>query len=129
MTTLEQLQDLTDEQLIEKVAVEVMQFPQGRMDGEMVYRIGDSVVYAKWLTERWNPLTDWNHTMEVLGRIENRRGIRMSHLPFKGPKGASYVEVWSVWVEGCGEAVVHHSLQRAILIAALLAVSPLPPKD
>src|SRR5258708_6631545 len=108
MRTLAELQALADEQIREELMVRLLGWKR-----EKIFKnVG-----------AWDPFRDWNCTMQVVQRVQANRGIRISHLPYKGPHGASYVEYWSVWIEGAGEAVVHQSLQRAICLAAL-ALSP-----
>lgn len=79
MTTLEQLQALPDEKLIEKVAIEVMgwykehsHYALGVWNWE---KAGNPVCVATdnrpmMGKQVWDPLTDWNHTMEVVEKMQ-----------------------------------------------------------
>src|SRR4051812_20127683 len=76
MTTLEELQRLSDEQLIEKVAVEVMGFQK------VIQKKQGPRFLTTWLRDpnrrlnaakKWLPLEDWNHTMEVVVEVRNCR--------------------------------------------------------
>ena len=100
MTTVESLQALTDEQLIEKVAVEVMGWekdPKAQYDNGLFKKPG-----RKGPCLRFNPLHDWNHTMEVWEKATADCALG-TPIHLKLLKGANH--------------------QRNICLAALLAVS------
>ncbi len=68
MNTLEELQALSDEQLIEKLAVEVMgwedaSYFEGRNKRKEWKPYGVNPYTP--ISGTWNPLTDWNHWREV----------------------------------------------------------------
>ena len=130
--TLDELQRLTDDQLIEKVAVEAMGWhvandPRCGACKDWVNRVGVWQAHERIGCDdpgdRWNPLTDWNHTIEVVERIESlgfewridarpglQRGCRIAPTgEFNTPRV---------------QFVANDSGQRAICLAALLALSP-----
>lgn len=126
-------EDLTDEQIIERVAVEVMQWhPDGKMwkeNAEPHYVRGhtEDVCYDGDEYKAWNPLTDWNHTMEVVEKLR-AEGWAFNYGASGGEQGRGF----SLWgMEKTGGyfpsdpgtiTVVKESGQRAILLAALQAV-------
>lgn len=80
---------LTDEQLIERVAVEVMGWKRreiNRTDEDETW-LWESDYGLETARASWNPLTDWNHTMEVekamaargfsTYRIHSEKGIQV----------------------------------------------------
>lgn len=114
--TLEELQQLTDEQLIEKVATEVMGWrvipqPEGWTDLVLIEQSDGHI------TQHWNPLTNWNDTMKVVEQV------RRNEMDFEIWISAG----WSVRImQGSStnyDARDSHG-QRAILIAALLSTQP-----
>lgn len=143
--TLEQLQALADDQLIEKVAHEVMgwekkplTFPL--MGVEKCDKTGEDVIYwyegekfkhavSKYychgelddsydvIDERFRPLTDWNHTMEV---VKELCGRRFKFTMYFDVVGVSVVAEDQKELAKSGFAK-GSSPQRAICLAALLA--------
>ena len=115
--TLEELQALTDEQLIEKVATKVM----GWMSFETY--TGKRQCWAKPNTDatvfkdEWNPLADWNHTMEVVMHLHESTAFHLF----------SFKRSW--WQAQFGDDhdgdapvyILDQNPQRAICLAALLA--------
>lgn len=112
---LEELQKLSDEELISRIAVEVMGWE----------RIADFWGHYHTLPDNqneicaeagWNPLTDWNHTMEVVKRMQAQGWhFAYEHFPKGSPAGFS--------VASFGRAIADDIIgQRAILFAALVAV-------
>lgn len=96
--------DITDEQLIERVAVEVMGWeviPHGEGYEQLPPVVKD---HAGYVSTQWNPLTDWNHTMEVVEKINRVHAIKLKF-----------------WLDH-GDTM--HGLQRELCLAALKAVSP-----
>jgi len=96
---------MTDRELTEAVATKVMGF-EGRHGGWNMK--------GEWVNEAgFNPINNWNHTMDVVFKISR---------------------VWSITYDGyCrvrfGTAswhVEHHDPQRAICLAALQAINPNP---
>lgn len=83
MTTPESLQTLSDEQLIENVAIGVMgwekRFPGEAYRGarfrkdEWIWWDDDGVIRAS--VEHWNPLTDWNHWRQVEEKVMKDDGF------------------------------------------------------
>jgi hypothetical protein len=129
-------QQFTDEHLIEKVAREVMGFPStGGMVSYCCYGqtkvIGPSTLQGHprqclvcgnecklWKrSKRWNPLTDWNHTMEVVERMETQW-----HAHWRLSDSGAAFEVMSTPYQ-----TRSRRLQRAICLAALRAVGALAP--
>ena len=141
MTTLESLSALPDDQLIEKVAVEVMGWEKYRLPffnsdeywhpkgnrSEYIAHVGTPLL--KPLAGRtWNPLTDFNHALEVLEALAQRNFDANGHM------GEAVLNLHHTCERYCVElyghdyqAVVRHDdMKRAICLAALLAVSPKP---
>ena len=111
--TLEELQRLSDSELIEKVATDVMTWRKD-LFLELPYGLWtDQNGLSKAHTSDWNPLTDWNHTMEVVDKFPA--------FAFEALYKGSYHVRFSPderWRD------IHDaSAQRAICLAALLAVS------
>ncbi len=79
MTTDNTSQALTDKQIIARLATEVMGWCVSG-DGKRVMRDLDDM----WNDEPfdWNPLTDWNHTVQVLQRMNKKR---IPDIDFKSP--------------------------------------------
>lgn len=130
MNPHQKLEDLTDEQLTERVAVEVMHWnPQQSSDGwdsgKKPHTWFDPVLMIQRPMYKWNPLTDWNHTMEVRDRLRSL---------------GWWMELENECCIGCEGCILHHDpgedeprkenisvrheedLRRAILLAALQAV-------
>jgi hypothetical protein len=109
---------LTDEQLIEKVAVAVMGWHmEPDLYGEMYWV--KSGVRDGIPVHRWNPLADWNHTMQVVEKLykEEWAFSLLTYEPrwlagFSDTSGKSGTEV----------QVKEGNPQRAILLAALAAI-------
>lgn len=114
--TLEELQRLTDEQLIEKVAEDVMKWTILRCRCPMNcgghFKKDDGTQVFK----NWNPLTDWNHTMEVRGKV--------GHMDIEFVPDGCCVMVWNK--PNAPLETFDKAPQRAICLAALLAVTPDP---
>src|SRR4051794_28777196 len=73
MTPTPSINGMTDQQLIEAVATEVMGWHRKPWDWR---QDGDTFKWANendWIdaSGMWNPLTDWNHTMEVVQRMRD----------------------------------------------------------
>jgi len=116
--TLQDLQRLSDEQLIEKVAVEVMGWTiTGRLsDGTVMWNRGEN----RKKGERkhigsWNPLASWEHTMEMVEEVRARGlPVKMHFAPVADKVTCSIR----------GNTLLEIRMQRAICIAAILALSP-----
>lgn len=152
MNTLEQLQAMPDEQIVELCATEVMGWHKGRApvraiqtpdsdrENPRFWYGSDGGQHSPCVTDvfmnlcRWSPLTDWNHTMEVVERMR-MNGLEW-HI-FSPIATASKVDVLNnkrkdQWFVSCGLSdgtadtpfEYHRDPQRAICLAALLAVSP-----
>lgn len=121
--TLQEVQALPDDQLIEKVAVEVMGWKERSKfnsaggqdrswwkDGEWVCnKDGEWVCNAG--KHHWNPLTDWNHTMEVVEKMKHAHGwFKLSWIPKSGE-----------WEAEFEYTVYDKDPRRAVVIASLLA--------
>jgi hypothetical protein len=126
MSNLSDLQALTDEQLIEKVAVEVMGFER---------RHGGWNRKGEWVNDAgFSPLTDWNHTMEVVEKVR-KQGSRFDLFI---NQDAFIIELRKVPQRGSRLPVIRtncfeypgdrdkgeSSPQRPICLAALLALHP-----
>src|SRR5205085_35839 len=108
------------EQLIEKVAVVVMGWMPNA--GGMREASGWWSDPLKAETTHWNPLTDWNHTMEVVEKMKDGYGtdfmtaLADQTITWEG----SFPDTWANWFWVVYE---QKNPQRAICLAALLAVS------
>lgn len=126
--TLSELQALSDSELIERVATEVMGWYRSiELRGsdwfwarEVKTFIGDIIELEEegCADATWNPLTDWNHTVQVVKNVN----VQPWHLKWRANgKWMSSVGDRSVrtddcfWIDDCP--------QRAICMAALLATS------
>lgn len=116
--------ELTDEQIITRLAVEVMgweKFYANPSDVEWNWYTPLGKAGRHWEhSNDWNPLRDWNHTMEVVAKIDaaGRLPQFTSSLAMMQPHelggGSSYIRLFT------------NSSQRAICLAALQSVSPTP---
>lgn len=81
--------------------------------------VGKEGYYGSDYPSTWNPLTDWNHTMEVVEKMrKNGAKFCWDELGDKDIGFWTKEEQWGII------AINHHgNPQRAICIAALLAVS------
>lgn len=134
MTTLQDLQALTDEQLIEAVATKVMGWESGPYaDSGHLWWFDKNRAPNESFPERcrtiWNPLTDWDHTMEVVDRLTSEAFNFRSNIQ----KSSSYFSAEFYKPFGRGRPVVNEywrkhdnypCQQRVICLAAILAVSP-----
>lgn len=117
-------QNMTDEELVRRVAVEVMRWRNIKAftdDDSGVSGYQDS--FPPFETHfDWNPLTDWNHTMEVYDRVPKNR---TEHWPsWHNENGvACEKHMFILWVGDEKIAVEDSSHQRAICLAALLSVA------
>lgn len=133
MTTLEQLQALSNEELVEKVAVEVMAWEKRKSrDPRYPFHWGlplsDQEEWTFTAEDQWNPLKDWNHTMEVVERMQGHGysfTIYLVTMPLVvvGKTLAEKHRGTDVPKKAIVADVADPSFQRAILYAALLAVS------
>lgn len=116
---LEQLQALSDEELIERVAVEVMGW-------EKKWNYDNPIPVGFWWPRAvqmrfWNPLTDWNHAAEVVRTMRSRWW--MSYLIRSQANGKTLVE----FTDKVGMLAGRHIDKdecRAVCLASLLAVQP-----
>jgi len=77
MSTLKELQALSDEELISKIATEVMGWKRGphpdgitaRAQWWYVDGIAIRPAYSIKREGQWNPLTDWNHWRQVEEKV------------------------------------------------------------
>jgi hypothetical protein len=110
-------ENITDAELIERVAVEVMGFQVVSHDQFMLLKKGtrrafleDKIICNEDLPDKWNPLTDWNHTMEVMEEIKPR-WMRFT----EALEEISGTPVW--------EDILYEMDSRRICLAALKAIS------
>lgn len=109
--TLSELQALSDDELIERLAVEVMGWKKGTWKTRD--RWPDFIATDSKLKRHWNPLTDWNHTMEVRAKV----GEMDVEFIFDGCRVWIWPEIHEVI------KVFDESPQRAIVLASLLAIA------
>jgi hypothetical protein len=110
MSMLEELQALPDAELIERVATDVMGWRRIETGGKHWWELPNGKFYEM---PYFDPLTDWNHTMEVVKRMPRPfHLLQLSHT--------------ASWQAQCGDPPLYEvdaNPQHAICIAALLAVS------
>lgn len=125
MTTLESLQTLTDEQLIEKVAVEVMWWSKERY-GVCNCHTGWNQGGGSWIgVGHWDPLRNWNDTMEVVERVMTLQCKNCDHWDFNLYLDGPFVNVtFGTDQDDCTRVARENefSPRRAICVAAILAV-------
>ena len=65
----------------------------------------------------WNPLADWNHTMEMVER--------MRELEFRFCLGVDFARFWKIGIQWADveTEVCEHDPKRAICLAALIAIN------
>lgn len=113
MLTLEQLQAMSDKQLREELATKVMGWK--RCTDRTYEWLNPDGTWNRDDDEFW-PLTDWNHTIEVVDRVRN--------------SGKPVYIIFNAEGQGpgmcdCGlltDQVADVDMQRAICISSLLAV-------
>lgn len=129
--TLSELQALTDEELISRIAVEVMGWKKVTRPTQSGYG-----TYEGWdrghgsyihPCREWRPLTDWNHTMEVVEKVKygKKFGFILDGNDIEW--SATFFEPQEqddgpVWHEDIEHGWSDDNPQRAILYAALLAL-------
>lgn len=121
---LTMLQALPDDQLIEKVAVEVMHWEKVRIDQrEMVWKEKDGL--PRHRVGNWLPLDDWNHTIEVVDQMSQYPDTFMQGLSsLDGVWAGDFPHKWHSWYDVIFSNAKSGAAQRNICLAALLAVSP-----
>jgi len=118
--------DMSDEELIEAVAVEVMEWKQNTerwpdYSGEMSDVWKDDAGQQYVIKHKWNPLTDWNHTMEVVQKMENN-GWQFWMTTFHSDTGHMYLTKVVFGKDEQESNIENLDKQRAICLAALTAV-------
>lgn len=130
MTTLDQLRQLTDDALIEAVATRVMGWketvdsccPEDKCicwDNHTLKTCCDLCSKdERFAMKTWNPLTDWNHTMEVVLHTKTEK------TEFFFCDGSPHLkDKWyAEFIEGGIASAYDVNPQRAICLAALLAI-------
>lgn len=117
--TLAELQALSDDQFIEKVAVEVMNWEPRDCFGETLFISSNDTIRP------FKPLTDWNHTMEVVMQMEHQ-GFQFWMTTFHSDLGNRFCTK-VIFAKADEAPFEHEDRQRAICLAALLAFSPPQP--
>jgi len=124
---IDELKVLSDDAIIEKVAVEVMGW-RTRKSKTCKWCIifqaeDDELGYCKLCrlpSCYWNPLTDWNHTMEVVARLK-KKGIDFAFASYE--LEPPYTATFNISRDSL---VSDANPRRAICFAALRAVSFIP---
>ena len=138
---LKELEALADNELIEEVAMKGMGWEKKpytwKFTNEGVVesykRCGSQVHMGHnfewyggeefaWNSE-WNPLTDWNHTMQVVEKIRQKTGCFTLCFATLGSFRTEHENKWACHFKEGGECSFDNNPQRAILLAALLAIS------
>src|SRR4051794_27568782 len=119
--TLSQLQALSDSELIANVARRVMNWTKDDYGPHFTWRY-EGEYSASHL---WNPLTEWGHTMQVVGKMESDNwqfwlSTFHSDVSKAGISKAIFGKTASLSDDVLYE---DNDKQRAVCIAALLAVS------
>lgn len=123
------LSGLTDQELIEAVATKVMGWhPERHMHGAQLWKdeVGRACAIKRGEydsgDEAWDPLTDWNHTMEVLEKAVAEGCTFKMQIGFTTPGHRRFDSV--EWYNGhVGGLVNDWDTRRAICLAALAVVS------
>lgn len=128
-------EEMSDAELVEAVAVEVMEWRRGqkRLGRYTWIKKGPDgrwpMPNGQWMTvvsAKWNPLSNWNDTMMVVERASQKHQFTL---------GNNYEHGWfarfsrpTMW--HCKEfEEIGQNPKRAILIAALLAIRSQHPHD
>ena len=121
---------LTDEQIIERLAVEVMGWHKDVRDSGRSMWV-NSENYGMGYTENylnkgsgsmdfaWNPLTDWNHTMEVVVQLR-KLDLPSGCIHIRAIQNGAWEVRFKTTVKG---RVSNKSLARAVCLAALAAAT------
>jgi hypothetical protein len=126
--TPETTDGLSDEELVERLATEVMGWekrksadPNGLFFGEW-YWWNTAMRNGSGQGNHWNPLTRWDDCMEVVDRMKDRK------LTFKleYENGYTCFFFWEYWPERIGCYAKDADGRRAIVLAALKCVQALP---
>lgn len=129
MNTLESLQALSDSELIEKVAVELMGAKIGTMNDDYSFKKKFlSFPGRKGTFFKWNPLLDWNHTMEVVEKLAENHGWYLYRIATEvGLKVGFTRRAGSMsdgYILSAGFKDTDDNQRRNICLAALTAVPP-----
>lgn len=111
---------MTDEMIVERLAGLMGRKSAGKDgSGRFLFREYYGEHEAMWNPRLWNPLTDWNHTMEVVERMM-RFGFHydISNGVHSEP---AFCRFWNR--EKLRDETAYGTQQRAICLAALAAVS------
>ena len=108
------------------MAVEVMEWKQNTerwpdYSGEMSDVWKDDAGQQYVIKHKWNPLTDWNHTMEVVQKMENN-GWQFWMTTFHSDTGHMYLTKVVFGKDEQESNIENLDKQRAICLAALTAV-------
>lgn len=125
--TLQELQALSDEELIELCATKVMRWfhDSSVSDEGEEYNHWSNANYTRITGCDWNPLTDWSHTMELVEKLATGYpavafqmyggGIQGEELPLR-----AHVKLFN---DMDMEVECTDRWQRAIVLASILAVT------
>lgn len=124
--------ELTDAEIIEQVATKIMKWKKVVRDSGRSMWVNEEnygMAYTQnYLNEAsgtmdfaWNPLTDWQDTMQVLVRVMNPMGIQVLFTQ----DGGAAVEIVQAPLGVFRKITVDDdNAQRAICLAALKTLSP-----
>ena len=121
--TLSELQAMTDEELTEVCATVVMEWRKdNNFDDEAVSYWTDGWI-AKENVGDWTPLTDWNHTMQVVEKMQEGKEYHNLYWNKTENGYRCFVILHGVGIfqRDRDINVTDSSAQRAICIAAILA--------
>ena len=124
---------LNDEKIIERIAVEVMGWEVGTMEtpddpNGITWR--EHAVFAFGVDPDWNPLTDWNATMQVVTEMEKKGWFlewrTIKQLDHSVPSGVYIQLSFIVFTNGIHQVIQKsEDRKRSICLAALDSL----PKD
>lgn len=122
--SLEQLQSLRDDRLVEKLALDVMRWH--KLTPELSKRITATAWFNsedRWMVNvrDWNPFENWSHTMDVVQQVRDIQDDTEGKSWFML---RNYCDMWwASFIEGGQEVEELNDAPRAIAIAALLYIA------
>jgi hypothetical protein len=134
MSTTKPPSALTDEQIVERLATELMGWKlEVDQWGNRDFCRPFNKIYERIPSTRWNPLTDWNYTMEVVEKLRSIGWwIQLDNECCIGCECCQLspdlsLEKWDEIEAPEPILIKHEPLKRAICLAALAAMDSLPP--
>jgi hypothetical protein len=125
MTTPEHLRDLGERQLIDRIAREVMGWVPTEPRHWWLAKDG-----GRRRDHHWNPLVDWNLTMEVVERLRTYWGARfLMRTAADDRTTVEFVDRFGLVAGRCTDRDPRRALCLAALLAVAAAAGKLPGKS